>query len=631
MYKKLLVFSLLYFLTTPLLCAESVQVSAALDKRSVQINEEIRLTLRVSGSNSNIQAPRLPAFEGFETYYTGRASHLTFINNQSATKVEFNYILLPKAAGQFTLSPIMVNVDTQTFQTEPIRIEVLGDQGMTTRTAPAPPAQTASVSQPPYIQEPSPQEARDDENIFVRAWVDKSEAYPNEQILLTYSLYTRYDTRYEGFSEEPEMSGFWIEEFPMERDIKRETVRMNGKRYVKADIRKIALYPTATAQYTINPGIIKVSVRQEPQSHSIFDEFFSDSFFSGSGFFSRRETRILKPDPIQVTVKAFPDVGKPDSYQGAVGVFQMSAALDKDRVKQNEPLTMNVVIEGEGNIDTLKRPALPELDEFKIYEADSSTQLFKTGGVIGGKKNFEIVFIPTKSGDFKIPRLEFSFFNPVQKKYMELKTPEFKISVEPSAKPFEIPKNLSRQEIFKKEIQVESKDIHFIQERLGSKGAKAASDIAFYLLIGVNGLLTIFFLGTLFHVQQERVFSKDTALKRRLFAKSGAGTRIKNLRKNLMKSSDANVYFEEVDKILTQYLSDKFDLSAYGTTRFDIEKELEETLGSHDPLYQSVLEVYRICDESRFGKQELPKQLKEDAIKILKQTISRLEKIKRKQ
>ena len=127
----------------------------------------------------------------------------------------------------------------------------------------------------PVQDEPPPSFHPEDDNIFVRAWVDKTSVYPNEQVLLTYALYTRYDTRYEGFEKEAQLSGFWMEEFPMEREIEKETVRMNGKRYVKAEIKKVALFPTSPAEYTIDPGTMKASIRQEPQQSSVFDEFFN--------------------------------------------------------------------------------------------------------------------------------------------------------------------------------------------------------------------------------------------------------------------------------------------------------------------------------------------------------------------
>lgn len=611
--------------------AEEINVSAVLDKRTVSVNEEIHLSIRVSGAEGNIQAPRVPAFEGFDVFYTGRSSQLTFVNNVSSTRVEFSYILIPKVAGKFNLDPIEVTIGPTQYRTSPMGIEVLADQGNTQRSVRSAPSPAAAQTPPasgnyvnPPVQAPLPNYQPEDDNIFVDAWLDKASVYPNEQVLLSYSLYTRYDTRYEGFEEEPEISGFWIEEFPMGRDIARETVRMNGKRYIRAEIRKIALFPTAPAQYQIKPGSIKVSIRQEPQATGVFDEFFNDSFFTGSGFFSRRENRLLKPKMIQLDVKPFPEDGQPSNFKGAVGNFRLTASIDKQKVKQNEPVTLKMVIEGEGNIETLKQPTLPELPQFKVYEADTSSELYKTGNVIGGKKIFEIVFIPTAEGRLSIPPLSFSYFNPREIKYHTLATPEFSLQVEPSDTPFVMPQNLGRQEMFKKGIQFEGKDIRYLDESLPSGWMANAMDVLYAGLALLNILLTAVFVVFILQRRTANLYAKDSTLMRRRRAKSIAESRLKKLLKK--RTPENATYFDEIDKILTQYLSDKFGLSAFGTTRTHIESELEKILGSGNALYQDILEVYHICDESRFGGQSHSAKLRSDAVATLKKTVRHLEK-----
>lgn len=613
--------------------ASEVTVKADLEKTSLYVNEENRLTVRVTGAQGNIQAPRLPGISGFDTYYTGRASHITFINNVSTTKIEFSYVLVPQVAGKFTIPSIEVFIGNSRYQTQPITVEVmeggLHQAPQASRRQPAP----SPMQQQPYVTPP----ARDedvgaihsaDDNIFIRASVNRDSVYPNEQVLLTYSLYTRYDTRYEGFAEEPEMSGFWIEEFPMERNIQRETVRVNGKRYIKADIRKVGLFPTTAADYTIKPGTIKVSVRQEPQTSGIFDEFFNDSFFSGSGFFSRRENRVLEPESISLKVKPFPEVGRPEDFNGAVGNFKMSSSVDSGSVKQNDPVVMKVVIEGEGNIETLKQPQMLEVsDTFKIYESDTSSELFKTGNVIGGRKTFEIIFIPTSPGEHELPQLSFSFFNPIAEKYQTLTTSRYKVNVAPSEKKFELPTVLSGQDIFKKEIELEGKDIRFIHDSLSQENALERN---FVIALGVlNGLLTLIVFWVLWRDRMETIFEKDEALKRRKRAKADAEAGIKKLKKLSNEPKQLTEFFDGIDKVLTKYLSDKFNTSTHGSTRVMIERELLTSLGSEDPLFQNILEVYRICDESRFGGQEHPEELKSEVLKILKQTIVRVEKIKK--
>lgn len=627
--------------SVPSLYAEPVQVTATMDKRSVQVNEEITLNIRVAGAQGNLQAPRVPVSEAFDVFYTGRASHITFINNVSTSMIEFTYVLVPKTAGKFTLPPVDVFIGGATYRTGPIEVEVLGNAGQLGRTAPMPgqaqpvPSGGAGPMYPagsPAVQQP-PQATYDpnDDNIFVTATVDKNVVFPGEEILLTYSLYTRYDTRYEGFGEEPEMSGFWIEEFPMEREIPRENTRMNGKRYVKADIRKIALFPTAPAEYTIKPGDIKVSIRKETQMESPFDEFFNDSFFSGGGFFTRRESRILKPEPVHITVKPLPEQGKPASFQGAVGNYRMVASVDKKSVKQNEPVTMKLEISGEGNVETLKSPKLPELPDFKVYESDSSAQLFKTGYVIGGRKNFEFIFIPLKAGKMIIPKLEFSFFNPGQVAYQTIQTNEFVIDVEPSDQPFQLPKGLDQPDAFKKDLKVEAHDIYSIWDKLPNPIPAFAGNSLFYGVLLMDILMTILVLIGFWREHMEQLFAKDSSLKRKLLARSQAEAGIRHLNKlaRSSKHEDTVLYFEEIDKILTQYLTDKFNLSAYGTTRVDLERQLEYALGANDPLYQSIIELYNICDEARFAKGELPANLKSEALKILRKTIARVEKMRR--
>lgn len=633
MKKSLISFVLSCVLLLPLALAGDVSVTASLDNETVQVGEELHLTVRVSGPSTNLQAPRIPQVDGFESYYTGRASHIAFVNGVSSSNVEFSYVLVGKRPGNFTIGPVEVQVGAQSYRTDPLTVTVTGSQAPVAQ--PARPTQTYSPPQQPTTTSmPAPPvgtvSGGSDDNIFVQAWVDRKSVYQNEQLLLTYSLYTRYDTRYEGFEKEPETSGFWIEDFPMERDIARETVRVNGKRYVKADVKKMALFPTAPGNYTIQPGSLKVSVREEPQGNSVFDEFFSDSFFTGGSFFARRQNRLLSPPPIQLEVKPLPEAGKPGSFQGAVGQFRLSAAIDKDKVKQNEPVTLRLTIEGEGNVETITRPRLPALTGFKTYDADTKSQLFKTGNVIGGQKTFEIVFIPKNEGSSFVPPLEFSYFDPRQAKYVTLQTPNFPITVERSDQAFKMPEDLSARDLFKKQVTLEAKDISYIAERLPDPGPAKVFRAAYLGLQVLDVLLLLVLIGLWLKSREADLFSKDEALKRRRLARSAANANMKKLQK-LARSSDAGkteAFFVELERSLTQYISDKWNLSTYGVTRRDLEEALTAHLGAEDPLLKELVELYQLCDESRFGKGSIPQASKKIGIKIFKDTVNRLERIR---
>lgn len=634
MRKILFILAVLGCAFAPRLDAEEVRVSASLNKRSVQVGEDLRLNIRVTGQTMNLQAPRLPALDGFEAYYTGRASHIAFVNGVSSSNVEFSYTLIPQRAGRFTINSVDVQVGQNVLRTEPLEIEVIGGQAQPARTQPSP--QTV-----PAMQAPAPMRTGNDQNytvspgtddnIFVQAGLDKKEAYQNEQVLLTYTLFTRYDTRYEGFEREPETSGFWIEEFPMDRDVPRETVRTNGKRYVKADVKKLALFPTAPGNYTIKPGSLKVSIREEPQGSSAFDEFFSDSFFTGGSFFARRQNRLLEPPPIQLTVKPLPEEGKPASFQGAVGSFRMTALIDKDKVKQNEPITLKMIIEGDGNIETLTRPKVPALTGFKTYDADTNSKLFQTDNVIGGTKSFEVVFIPKDEGKSFIPPLEFSYFDPRQRKYVTLRTPNFPVEVEHSDQAFQMPQELAGNSIFQKRVKSEGKDIRYINEKLPDISKMRTSDTVYKALLWGNALLFILLIALWMKDRQDRLFSKDEALRRRKTARSTAMANMSRLKKlaRSSKEEDVALFFVELEKAMTQYIADKWNFSTYGVTRRDLEETLTAHFGAGDAHLQDVLELFRLCDESRFGKGSIPAASKKIGLKIFEDAVNRIERMRK--
>lgn len=639
MKRTLALFGILLLAGSYVCQASEIQVVGSLDKNQAQIDEEVSFTIRILGAQGNVQAPRLPSLEGFDSFYTGRTSQFTFVNGRSSASVEFSYVLVPKVAGHFTLQPVEVWIEGKRYLTPALELQVFGPQAQSSQLPPpqnyqtVPPTQVLGVpsqTAPPISQPnlPTPQ-LTDDDNVFVKATADKQVVYPNEQILLTYTLYTRYDTRYEGFEEEPSVSGFWIEDFPLDRDISRDTVTMNGRRYLKADIRKIALFPTAPADYTIQPGALKVSVREQPRTSSLFDDFFDDSFFTGASFFARRVERLLKPEPLVVKVRPFPETGKPASFNGAVGQFRLTASVDKNEVGQNDPVTLKLVLEGQGNIETLIRPSIPELTGFKIYDGDSSTQLLNVGTGIGGKKEFEVIFIPTEAGDLAIPPVEFSFFDPRRETYQTLRSQSFPLHVTPSDEPIRLPAGIVEREMFKKEVQLESKDIRFIHDQWPSGRLAAIQSFLYWILVGANGLGLLLVLSGILHKRREAIFSRDEALKRRTLARSMAGRRIKALKllARGKRQDEVEGFVAEAERILTEYLSNKFNISAYQFTKEWLHGRLSEEWGEGDELVKRIKEFYDLAAEARYGHGVPPGIECRQFLILIEEVIRRTEKL----
>lgn len=620
---------------------DDVQVATSFDRRSAEVNEQINMVISIKGANTNVMHPRIPALKAFETYYTGRASNFTFINGRSESMTTFSYVFVPKVPGKFTIPPVEVEVNGKLFRSVPIEIEVFGEpsqqQPVSQPQIPQPTQPAAPVSAPygPAAASPQPQSADsvpvstegNDPNIFIRVTADKREVYPNEQILLTYNLYTRYDTRYEGFEEEPSTSGFWVEEFPLGKELEKSVVQVGGRRYISATIRRVAIFPTAAGSYDITPGSVRATVKEDRSTRSMFDDFFEDSFFSGSDFFAQRLEKRLSAPSLHITVKPLPKEGEPLAFSGLVGNFTIKSSLDKRTVKQNEPITMTIVVEGDGNIETLERPGLAELPKFKVRDSGASTQLLPSKNVVRGRKTFEVILIPQEPGDFTIPPVSFNFFNPATRRYIEQKTGQFTIKVEPGPVGPSVAAMYPQREETKKGVKIESRDIYFIKETFTPRSLFETEVFLAKILGALAFLGTVVWLVFFAMRRREQVLDKDIALKRRIMAPRKLRKGLRDIKRCLAsgKEDSEKRFFEGVRRTLDQYFSDKFNLSPQGLTRTIVEEHLNHT-GMPQDIIDRMHKLYEQCDLVHFTQSKVSKETMTETWNVLTELIQDLER-----
>ncbi len=89
---------------------------------------------------------------------------------------------------------------------------------------------------------------------------------------------------------------------------------------------------------------------------------------------------ILDTEPVVVEVQPAPE-GAPESFTGAVGQFDIRAELDRDQTQVDEPVTMKITVEGQGNISTASDPAWTERVSV-VLAAGSSSELVQAASAI---------------------------------------------------------------------------------------------------------------------------------------------------------------------------------------------------------------------------------------------------------
>lgn len=252
------------------------------------------------------------------------------------------------------------------------------------------------------------------EAFFIFLDADKKQVYEGEQITATWYLYTRGNLDSLDRAKFPDLKGFWkeiIEEVPT---LQFTEERVNGIMYRKALLAAHALFPIKAGKTTIDEFKIKAKVRMPTQF----------------GWGSQQEyTKSSKR--LEVNVLPLPQEGKPLTFSGAVGQFQIQTQVDGTSFPAGQPISLRVRLEGQGNAKVIELPAIQWPENLEVYDTKSESKFFKDGL---SYKEFEILVIAKAPGEVKIPQINFTYFDPTLKQYVTKSTEEFKINITEAVK-----------------------------------------------------------------------------------------------------------------------------------------------------------------------------------------------------
>lgn len=132
---------------------------------------------------------------------------------------------------------------------------------------------------------------------------------------------------------------------------------------------------------------------------------------------------------LEIVVSPFPEVGKPASFNGAIGAFKLTSTLKGPSALQvGDRLLVNVVVEGTGEMQTVKAPALccqPGFSGFFVKADLPPSEIVQEG-----RKSFDIELIVDNSDVNELPPIELASFHPKDKKYLTSRSAPIPIKVE---------------------------------------------------------------------------------------------------------------------------------------------------------------------------------------------------------
>lgn len=118
-----------------------------------------------------------------------------------------------------------------------------------------------------------------------------------------------------------------------------------------------------------------------------------------------------------IEIKKLPDTGCPNSFSGAVGSgFSMEVSADRTVCRVGDPIRLDIVIRGDGNLADTSLPNLGiddglNPDQFQFSNEDVP------GVMTDGGKHFQVSFRVRDPGVKEIPGLPLSWFDPVRERY----------------------------------------------------------------------------------------------------------------------------------------------------------------------------------------------------------------------
>jgi hypothetical protein len=145
----------------------------------------------------------------------------------------------------------------------------------------------------------------------------------------------------------------------------------------------------------------------------------------------RSASVLVDSEPVKLTVKPLPTEGVLPGFTGAVGYFQIEQPrLSTDQLRAGEPLTLTLIVRGDGNVGRLIPPPLPALRDWQGFPpvgevAPASTIQMR------GYASFKYTLIPLHDSITATPEIPFSYFDPRQKIYVDLTIPAIPIKVSP--------------------------------------------------------------------------------------------------------------------------------------------------------------------------------------------------------
>ncbi len=490
----------------------AANVKATLDKSEIYKGDSVNLTISAQGSD--VKFPDIKKIGGFNVLGTSNSQSTTIINGKMSQTRSRSYTFAPQKS--IKIPPFSVEVDGSVYKTQPLALKVVK------------PSQAKAGA--PYILEMK---------------LDKHNIKVGESVRLDLIFKQKRGTKADKIElSPPDLENFWVKE------IKGVKQSLQGDYIVQRY--SYMLFAQKPGDFTIPSVVANIGtkVRRRNSMGGFSDPFFDDPFFNS--FISSLEWKKVFSNEERLHVEPLPD------NLEVYGDFEIKASVDKKEVNAGKPVNLTITIEGEGNVDDIKKFEI-DIPEAVVYADEPKIESGLKDGKYYGRFTQKIAIVADQ--DFTIPSIEFNYFDKNEKKEITKKTSPIEIKVKGNGLTTNVPKIETSKEL-KEEIKRDNQ-----KNELTSKPVMKESQNGYlYLFAGIllGSVLTYLFLQykpTMGKKEQKPVIDRikrakdDKELYNILLAFANKGEYIKETLDKLEK----NIYKDEKNIIDKAEIADYFE------------------------------------------------------------------------
>ena len=374
-----------------------IKFEAEVSKNNLGVNENLRVDFKMNKDGDNFNPP---SFDGFRVVGGPNQSvSNSWINGVRSFTKTYSYFLTPIKKGKFTIGQASIEIDGDIYKTLPVQIQV--SEAVQSSLSPGSPSSVLN------------------DDIELNIEVSKSETYLNEPISVEFKLLfnPKINVTNLGEIDSPEFNNFWSQNIKIPR-LEIKSTSYKGQRYNYVTWKRALLFPQKSGNLELLPLTLDVTVDVPTNRRDFF----------GNVIYTQTSKKVSSKKK-NIKVKEFPSEGKPESFNGAVGKFDVSLFSSKSELKATESFQLELKVNGRGNLKLFSLPEIKVPSSLEKYDPEFKEDIKSSISGMNGQISNTYTIVPQFQGKYPIPAVEFSYFDPEAKKYVTIKTNESIVDV----------------------------------------------------------------------------------------------------------------------------------------------------------------------------------------------------------